>query len=503
MQPQTIGPYVVLRTLGSGGMGTVYLGQHSVLGREDAIKVPHARVRADADAMERFRREGRAAATLHHPHVVAIRDASVEADPPYLAMEYVEGPDLRELLTTHQVLTPQHVVALLTPIATALDDCHAHGQVHRDIKPANILIGRRNGADWPVLTDFGIARASHATPLTGTGQVLGTPQYLSPEQASGRVAVPASDLYALACVAYECLTGGSPFRRDTEFGTLEAHVYAQAPPPSSVNPRLPEAIDAVFADALAKDPVARMARVPSATAFMTQLDAALGEPPEVRSDEETGTTLIPGGRQPGPVRRRRTGLVVLGFAAAAAVVLPGAWLAGQALSSKPLASAPPKDVAKTDPLAGLVLPGQTLSPAEEALLRQGPLSLVTNCVPQPTIEIGVTTAAVGCDSRDPGAAGILLRQSTPGAALTDHMDTDRPQGDCASQVGVDGSWSLGPLDCYHNNKGVATLWWGYSSSGINIVATRGDGSSPDDTDNRALYDWWHAGDWTSPSGPAA
>ena len=223
--------------LGAGGMATVYLATDRVLERQVAVKVLRPPDAQDPVFVERFRREARAAARLNHPNIVAVFDSGSHADQPYLVMEYVPGQSLAQLLARQGRLAPRRAVELAIQVSAALAAAHAQGLVHRDIKPANVLIS----PDGQVkVTDFGIVKASAATTLTGTGTVLGTPAYLSPEQAQGHPVDARSDLYGLGCVLYELVCGSPPFGSGTDRSPVAIatrHVRELPEPPSARNPR--------------------------------------------------------------------------------------------------------------------------------------------------------------------------------------------------------------------------------------------------------------------------
>lgn len=496
-QPARIGAYVLVRELGRGGMGTVHLGQHSFMDRRAAVKVPHEALRQDRVALDRLGREAREADGLQHPHIARVYDVDLEHDPPYLALEYVEGESLAERLAVRRTLPVEEVVELLRPVAAALDHCHAHGRVHRDVKPSNVLLGSKDGRDWPVLSDFGLVRPEGAAALTETGVLMGTWDYLSPEQAAGRPAGPASDLYALGCVAFQCLTGLVPFRGQA-VEVLRAHREDAPPRAAAYSPSLPAAVDDVLARVLDKDPERRRQQLGSATAFVE----ALGQAAE-GTDRRTvllpaPATSRPPAHEPAPPdehpRRPRPARSAGPLVAAAAVALlggVGAYLAADALVDR---TPPPQELAFTDPVDAVLAEGAVLSTAQRELLARGPLDRLLDCAGQPPQNTRVV-AAVGCTSTYPGVDGLLLRQAAPGA-LADVLDSDsRPAGDCAREVGVDGRWAGGPLACYDNNAGVAALQWGYADSGIFLVGVRNDG------DNAALWAWWSSADWSTPAGP--
>ena len=247
--------YRLGEVVGRGGMGVVFRAEDVALGRPVAVKVMAAQLAADPEFRARFQREARLAATLDHPHVVDVYAAGESAGHLYLAMRFVDGADLGARIAASGPLARAQAVALITQLAGALDDAHSAGLVHRDVKPANVLVADGHA----FLSDFGVTRDSEATRgLTGTGSFVGSVEFAAPEQIRDGATSPASDQYALACVAFTCLTGTPPFRRETDLATAYAHME-DAPPPTG-HPRA----DAAFARALAKDPADRF---PSCIAF--------------------------------------------------------------------------------------------------------------------------------------------------------------------------------------------------------------------------------------------
>ncbi|RLZ02643.1 serine/threonine-protein kinase, partial [Kocuria tytonicola] len=256
--------YEVGEVIGRGGMATVHVGQDVRLGRRVAIKILRPELAADETFHERFQREAHAVASLNHHSIVAIYDTG-EIRPqgpdgvmrPYIVMEYVPGQTLRELIHGPGV-TPQQAVEYMLGILDALSFSHRAGIVHRDIKPANVKVTPDGGVK---VMDFGIARAVEDTQaaLTQSQAVLGTAQYLSPEQARGIAVDPRSDLYSAACVLFEMLTGRAPFVGESSVAIAAQHVRDAPPAPSALNPRLPPAVDRFMERALAKSPQDRFA----------------------------------------------------------------------------------------------------------------------------------------------------------------------------------------------------------------------------------------------------
>jgi eukaryotic-like serine/threonine-protein kinase len=261
--------YRLLRRLGSGGMADVWLAEDSHLQRQVALKVLHRRFAQDREFVERFRREAEAAAGLQHPNIVAVFDRGDVDGTYYIAMQMLEGRSLKELID--QGLTPEQAVGLVRQVLEAAGFAHRHGVVHRDLKPQNVIVDAEGKA---TVTDFGIARAG-ASEITQVGSVMGTPHYLSPEQAQGQDVTPVSDLYSVGVILYEALTGRVPFEGESAVAIAMKQVSHMPQRPSSINPNVSPALDAVTMRALEKDPGQRFQ---SAEAFVAALDAALREP---------------------------------------------------------------------------------------------------------------------------------------------------------------------------------------------------------------------------------
>src|SRR5687768_14474415 len=269
-QGQRIGErYTLVSRLGGGGMADVWLADDSMLGRRVALKFLHERFAQDASFVERFRREAQAAAGLQHPNVVGVYDRGETDDRPWIAMEYVEGASLKDLI--NRGLTVGEAVEIIRQVLQGTKFSHERGIIHRDLKPQNVLIDREGRAR---VVDFGIARAG-ASEITQTGSVMGTAQYLSPEQAQGLDVTPSSDLYSIGVILYEALTGRVPFEGDSAVAVALKQVSEQPHPPSRLNPAIPPALDAVVMRALAKDPANRFA---TADEFIAALDAAEADP---------------------------------------------------------------------------------------------------------------------------------------------------------------------------------------------------------------------------------
>lgn len=245
----------VISLVGKGAMGAVYLAEETATGRRVALKVLAAELARDERFRRRFLRESQVAASLDHPHVVATVAAGEEDGLLYLAMDYVEGLDLREVLRREGRLDPSRALELVAQVASALDVAHAAGLVHRDVKPGNILVASGEEGEHAYVCDFGLARhVSSVSSLTSERGFVGTIDYVSPEQVEGGTIDGRADVYSLGCVLYECLAGSGPFDRESELSVLFAHLNDPPPHVTEVRSELPAAFDAVFETALAKSP---------------------------------------------------------------------------------------------------------------------------------------------------------------------------------------------------------------------------------------------------------
>ncbi|MFB8774333.1 serine/threonine-protein kinase [Streptomyces broussonetiae] len=308
--------YRIEEEIGHGGMALVYRALDLRLDRTVALKLLAPELARNVTFRLRFTRESRVAAALDHPHIVPVFEAGETDGVLYIAMRYVPGSDLRHLLDREGPLPPGTALRIATQVASALDAAHEHGLVHRDVKPGNVLVARGTDSDHPehvYLTDFGLTKKSLSlTGFTTVGQFVGTLDYVAPEQISGRPVDGRCDVYALACVVHELLTGHPPFRRDDDMALLWAHQYDEPPTLTAARPDLPPAADAVFSRALAKVPDERQE---SCLAFVTELrDAIRSAPsPVVHPPTQVDVAAVPP-RQDGaeapprwaePVFRRR------------------------------------------------------------------------------------------------------------------------------------------------------------------------------------------------------
>jgi serine/threonine-protein kinase len=275
--------YKLDHKIGSGGMAEVWLADDKELDRKVAIKVLHDNFAQDKEFVERFRREAQSAAGLQHPNVVSIFDRGEFKDTYFIAMEYVDGPQLKQLVKGG--MSPEDAIDFTRQILNAARFAHKKGIVHRDLKPQNVLIDEDGRAR---VADFGIARGT-SSDITATGSVMGTAQYLSPEQAQGKETTPASDIYSIGVILYEALTGRVPFEGDSAVAVALKQVNETPRRPSTINPDVPPALDAVVMRALAKDPAARFT---DADAFMKGLDAAERAPDAPRPEDTAAFAAV-------------------------------------------------------------------------------------------------------------------------------------------------------------------------------------------------------------------
>lgn len=284
--------YEIIRRLGSGGMADVYLARDTQLGRQVAIKVLYKRYARDDEFVARFRREAQSAAGLNHPHIVSIYDRGQAEDSYYIAMEYLEGKSLKDIIVEDGPLDPARAIGYAEQILQALRFAHDNDVIHRDIKPHNIVI---NGRDQVKVTDFGIALAGTSPAMTETGSIIGTAQYLSPEQARGQAVERSSDLYSLGVVLYEMLTGRVPFEGENPVAIALKHLSDEPVPPQALVPEIPDNLNSVVMRALAKDP---RDRYPSAEEFLADLERCRMDLPVAAilpADDTAMTSVIPAG----------------------------------------------------------------------------------------------------------------------------------------------------------------------------------------------------------------
>jgi serine/threonine-protein kinase len=374
--------YRVEGLLGRGGMGVVYRAEHPRLGASVALKVMEPELAADEVFRERFVREARAAARIRHPNIVPIYDAGEWNGDLFIAMRLIEGEDLRSLLRKQASLSPEQTYAVGIQIASALDAAHRGGLIHRDVKPANILIEPGPDPDsGPIvyLADLGLTKhlESH-TGVTGSGELLGTIDYIAPEQISGARVDGRADIYSLACVLFECLTGTPPYVRENQAAVLWAHLHDEVPRTTSLNPSLPRAVDEPLARGMAKSPDDRFSAA-------RELLGALRVPLEAATAVSKNGTQArpkpspPSTREPAPTARPPRGRLALLLAAAVGLLFGGAAAAALTMLVA--------DGATTGPPATTEGPGATttgdrsaaLTPFDEALMQYVPDDLRASC----------------------------------------------------------------------------------------------------------------------------
>ena len=310
---ETFGVYRIDSFLGRGGMGSVYLATHERLERRVALKLIAPALALDEGFRARFLRESQLAASLDHPNVIPIYDADEVDGVLYIAMRYVDGSSLRELIRERGSLSPAQTLRIVGQVAGALDEAHRVGLVHRDVKPANILIAARG--DHAYLCDFGLAKRASASELTRTGSFLGSVGYCAPEQIRGRPLDGRADVYSLGCVAFHCLAGRPPYLGETDFAVLEAHLHAQPPSLFAARSDLSPALDEPIVTALAKNPTDRY---PTAGAFGAALRQALESDDEPTRAAAIVTTRAARRHRPSRSLALLVLVIVLAAAAAAA-----------------------------------------------------------------------------------------------------------------------------------------------------------------------------------------
>jgi serine/threonine-protein kinase len=411
------GRYQVGELLGYGGMAEVHRGRDNRLGRDVAIKMLRADLARDDTFQLRFRREAQNAASLNHPAIVAVYDTGEERGPsgetlPYIVMEFVNGRTLKEVLAAEGRLMPRRAMDITAEICAALEFSHRHGIIHRDIKPGNVML---NQSGQVKVMDFGIARAlaSGAQTMTQTSAVIGTAQYLSPEQARGEAVDARSDVYATGCVLYELLCGQPPFIGDSPVSVAYQHVREDAKPPSLINRDVPPPVDAIVLKALTKNPLNRYQSAGEMRADL--LRAISGRPvqaePVMRPEDaaatqalraNTGATrTIPAARV-GNARRRRTSGWVIAALTALGVMAVIALTAGLIALSLPKKTTVPN-------LAGLTKDQANTEITKAKLTPQGTpvkdLTCTENQVLEQTtpagkeVEVGSTVAYKFCAGR--------------------------------------------------------------------------------------------------------
>ena len=415
--------YRIDSQVGIGGMGTVFSALDQRLNRQVAVKVLKEELSADPRFVERFRREARSAAALSHPNLANVFDYGEDSGRYFIVMELVKGRDLARVMREEGPLELDRARSIAEQIANALGHAHAAGLIHRDVKPQNVIVPDDGSVK---VTDFGIARATGESTLTATGTIMGTAQYLSPEQASGETPGPFSDVYSLGIVFYEMVTGAVPFTGDSPISVALRHVREAVPPPSSIDPAIPHEIDEIVARATAKQPEDRF---PDGNAFAAAL---AGRP-------QGPTTQVLAAGEPAPAwpfthpprwdpsRLGRTVIVV--FATLFLVAL-AALAFRLADSTEPIRERNRRATAgegqspiETTSSAGFVLPDFTGHPAEDAIADLGAAGISVD--PQPE-ECGQQFGYVCEQSPKPGE---ILPEGDGVTLVISTSDTDEESDD--------------------------------------------------------------------------
>ncbi len=419
----SVGRYQLLERIGAGGTGEVWRGLDTVLGRPVAVKLLRAEYAAQPEALARFRLEARQAGSLSHPAIAVIHDFGEPrgARPPYLVMELVEGPSLAAVLAGGP-LAPARAMEVIAQTAAGLHAAHVAGLVHRDIKPANLLLG---GDGLVKITDFGIAYSAGAAPVTRTGLIVGTPAYLAPERVGGARATPASDLYALGIVAYECLAGHPPFA-GTPLEVAAAHRDRALPPlPATV----PAGVAALVADLTAKDPAARPASADAVAQRAWHLRGAGPRETAVlpgAADESAEQTLVglpvpgpPPGPMPGGRRMSAVAWVALAAAVILLVGLLGALAGGALTGADRTAPTPPAHRPSLVNVDAAALIGQPVGQVRGQL---GQLGLVIQVLWRPSHQQppGTVVSVVPGGRVQAGSVVVVTGVVWPGHSKHDH-----------------------------------------------------------------------------------
>jgi serine/threonine protein kinase len=513
--------YRVEGLLGRGGMGVVYRAEHPRLGASVALKVMDPELAADEVFRERFVREARAAARIRHPNIIPIYDAGESGGDLYLAMRLIEGEDLRSLLRKQSPSSLQQTSVIGMQIASALDAAHRSGLIHRDVKPANILIEPGpdpDSAPIAYLADLGLTKQveTHRN-VTGSGELLGTIDYIAPEQISGTRVDGRADVYSLACVLFECLTGTAPYVRQNQAAVLWAHLHDEVPRASALNPSLPGPVDEALARGMAKSPEERFAtarelvkalQVPLETASAAARNG--GETRPLQSPPRAAPTVT------APAGKRRSGRRALVLATALGAVLGGMGAAAVALLVSDDQRAAPRTSTEASPPGGTSVPRRAgLTPFDKELLRHVPDELQASCrhARPVTADFDATLSCrpggvVSSLTYSHARSGVLLsnfflsgmtRAGLPEVpadrqlpALTGLCSTGEiPAINMTVPVGLRGRTEvpekvarderLGLIRCYLRG-GRARIEWTTGELGVYAVATG--------EDLGALYDWW-------------
>src|ERR1700722_1769094 len=516
--------YLLVEQVGAGGMAVVFRARDEQLHREVALKVLAPGLGADPGFRRRFAHESLAAAAIDDPHIIPVYAAGESDGVLFIAMRYVPGGDARTLVLRDGPMPPERAGAIISPVASALDAAHAAGLVHRDVKPANMLVDvRANRPDHVYLADFGLSKGVLASiGLTGTGQVMGTPSYMAPEQIEGGAVDGRTDQYSLACAAFELLTGEPPFPRDQGIAVLHAHLSQQPPSLASRRPGLPAAADEVLARALAKAPADRFGSchefadalresldlppyhsasgtAPHAAAGLLAAEAglvpaeagreAVGGPhtetispataPAVPAGPGADTHPSPG-QGPASRRRRLTAGWVAGAAAALVAVLVGAYLV---LAPRGPSSGTPRSVSQSSglvpgshaPLSGSQ--GPVSGSSGPASGSTGPVSGSTGWAGPVTQSSGPAPGSQGSAATTPrviSGASYAFNAPNRVAADSKHVWVTNPPGNSVTEFNAsDGSWVATLAGAGYGLNGPV----GIADDGTHVWVTCGAGNS--------------------------
>ena len=517
------GPYRVLGVLGCGGMGQVLRAHDDDHERDVALKVLHPQWAQDEGYRDRFRREARIAARLTEPHVVPIHRYGEIDGQLFLDMRLVEGEDLDSLLRRTGPMDPARAVDLVGQVARALDAAHAGGLVHRDVKPSNVLlVGRADGRDpatsaagedFAYLADFGVARGADDGPgpaLTAVGTAVGSTEYMAPERFGPNPPDARADVYSLACLLFELLTGRRPFGPGDPARVMAAHLHEPPPPPSSLRPGLPAALDEVVLRGLAKDPDRRWQRAGDLAEAARGALTGSGVPVPRPDDAPTAVGPLPadGGRSTTrqvpiaapapsapalvgapPAGRSRRRLGWLPWVLAAAATVAALVLAGLLVAADRRADAAAGDVSGVaERLLALGLP-EEVDPADcTAAPGDGRTLGRLDCPAGDPDEDGAPASTHTLYAGDGAAAALAAHVESRGLRL---LDSERECGRGADPEGWlqlrDDDRVVGRLACSLDAEGDAQLRWTWADTGILAIAeVRGGG----DDGLRELVSWW-------------
>jgi serine/threonine-protein kinase len=462
--------YELGETLGYGGMSEVHRGKDVRLGRDVAVKVLRADLARDPQFQERFRREAQNAAALNHPAIVAVYDTGetrTDYGPlPYIVMEYVDGRTLRDIVKSEGPLPAKRAMEVMADVSAALDFSHRHGIVHRDVKPANIMITKTGAVK---VMDFGIARAvsDGQAAVTQTAAVIGTAQYLSPEQARGEAVDARSDVYAAGCVLFELLTGEPPFTGDSPVAVAYQHVREDPRPPSAVNPRVPPALDAIVLKAMAKGPANRYQSAAEMRGDLVRvLSGQRPAAPMVMTDADRTsimgsgrTEVMTGGRhRPSAIaddeyddyddyeaerrrRQRRGWIIALSVIGAIVLIALLAWLLPMLLSGKnnPNAGkvAVPNVVGQLQPQAIAALNQAGLSPIPKTVICQANAGAGAPCTTDQIGKVVRTDPGAGTELATGGQVTLYVGAAAPEVAVPNLSGMTQQQAQAAlAKVGL-------------------------------------------------------------------